>query len=810
MKLFLRLFLSAVVVAVAMVSAHAAEVELTLKSKEELNRIDEKVYSHFLEHIYHSVNGGLWGDLVWNRSFEDNDAGGWSQNDGIITQKSRSEGQWFAFGDANWGDYEYTLEAKKNGGTEGFLIPFRVQNNEVFSWVNLGGWQNRQHGIERRNAWQQRQGVVGRQVNGNIETGKWYSIKVRCEENNTKVWLDDQLLFDQNDDGAAKTGSVGIGTWNTQAEFRNIKVTSLDGKTVLLAKTPEVSQQVKIRNWETWGDATVALNTTDAINGKASLQIIPSAPGVHTIGEHPIGGIQQRGMNLKGGETYLLSLWAKQPGATNAVNAIHFDFANEADLRQHQTFNTRFDNSNKWTRLEIEITPDSAIFPDHVQGIFRVITIGSNTILIDQISIMPKSWAENGGFRPDLLDAIDALKAPLIRWPGGCFASAYRWKDGIGPQEKRGPYPFSIWDDREVNSYGTDEFLEMCRRVGTEPLIVINTGTLGWNANRTPECANVDWVQEACDWLEYCNGPVTSKWGKVRAENGHPEPYHVKYWEIDNEIETSADEYIANLKKFIPAMKKIDPTVKIIACGSWRGSRLQWDSRLVNEAGELFDYLSFHQYDDPNTFADGPGKIEKYFRELGQVIADSPNKHVKIFDSEWNAQSTDWRTGLYCGGMLNVFERCGDVVEIAAPALFLRHNVATAWDNAFINFDNKSWYPAPNYVVMKLWREHYAPIRIALNGETGPLNTVATKSEDGKTVYFKAVNPTNESCNVTLRLDRPVESAKMQFIAASDLRTRNTLENPNTIAPRIGDIKRDGQTVTLTLPPYSAAVVTVQ
>ena len=777
----------------------AADVELNIDTTQELNRIDEKIYGHFLEHIYHSVNGGLWGDLVWNRSFEDNSSGGWSQTNDVIVQKSLDVDQRFVFGEIDWQNYEYTLEARKTGGTEGFLILFHVQNDEQFSWVNLGGWQNRQHGIERRNASQNRQSVIGRQISGGIETGKWYTIKVRCEDNNTKIWLDDQLLFDQNDDGAAKTGSVGVGTWGTQAEFRNIKVTSLDGKTVLLAEMPELKQQLKLRHWEVFGDAEVSLNDTDTYNSKYALQI--------TSRGDSYCGIKQSGFHLNRGETYIVSCWMKQLDGDHPL-PFCFNFRYGYTAAEYSGQMT----SNEWKFFQTEFSPVSTSDPDIIDDATFCLNITRNghTVLIDQISIMPKSWAENGGFRPDLLGAIDALKAPIIRWPGGCFASAYRWKDGIGPQEKRGAYPFTIWDDREVNSYGTDEFLDMCRRVKTEPLIVINTGTRGWNANRTPESANVDWVQEACDWLEYCNGPITSKWGKVRAENGHPEPYNVKYWEIDNEIETSVEEYIASIKKFVPAMKKIDPTIKIIVCGSWRGARLQWDGRLVNEVGELFDYLSFHQYDDPNTFADGPGRIEKYFRELGKVIADSPNKHVKIFDSEWNAQSTDWRTGLYCGGMLNVFERCGDIVEIAAPALFLRHNSAKDWDNAFVNFDNKSWYPAPNYVVMKLWREHYAPIRIALNGETGPLNTVATQSEDGKTVYFKVVNPTNEPHNVMLKLDRPVESAKMQFVVASSLRDRNTLENPSTIAPQSGDVKHDGQTVTLTLPAYSATVVTVQ
>ena len=181
-------------------TAGAADVELTLRPEQELNRIDEKIYSHFLEHIYHSINGGLWGELVWNRSFEDNDGGGWSleanaaENGGEIIQKSLGDDQRFVFGDANWSDYELTLEAQKTGGAEGFLVLFRVQNDKVFSWANLGGWQNKQHGVERRSEQQNRQGVVGPMPNGSIETGKWYSIKIRCEGDNVKVSLDGKQM----------------------------------------------------------------------------------------------------------------------------------------------------------------------------------------------------------------------------------------------------------------------------------------------------------------------------------------------------------------------------------------------------------------------------------------------------------------------------------------------------------------------------------------------------------------------------------------------------------------------------------------
>ena len=120
--------------------------------------------------------------------------------------------------------------------------------------------------------------------------------------------------------------------------------------------------------------------------------------------------------------------------------------------------------------------------------------------------------------------------------------------------------------------------------------------------------------------------------------------------------------------------------------------------------------------------------------------------------SEWNAQSTDWRTGLYAAGLLNAFERSGDIVGMAAPALFLRHVSASAWDNAFMNFDQCGWFPAPNYVVMKLWRDAYASQEIAVIGDPGPLNVSAVRSPRDGTIRFKAVNPAPAAVTVKLAL----------------------------------------------------------
>ncbi|MFC1794918.1 hypothetical protein ACFL3Q_15190, partial [Planctomycetota bacterium] len=138
-------------VCVVTVLSPARGVTLTVDPDRVVSEIDNKIYGHFLEHIFHSVNGGLWGELVWNRSFEQNKLGQWTVRGQTIAQESMGTNVRLTFGDTDWRDYEYTLEAKKTGGQEGFLILFRVKSEDDFYWCNLGGWGNARHAIERGN-----------------------------------------------------------------------------------------------------------------------------------------------------------------------------------------------------------------------------------------------------------------------------------------------------------------------------------------------------------------------------------------------------------------------------------------------------------------------------------------------------------------------------------------------------------------------------------------------------------------------------------------------------------------------------------
>ena len=778
----------------------ADSLDVTVNANKVLNPVDVRVYSHFLEHIYHSCNGGLWGELVWNRSFEAGQGCEWKCQNDVWTQSSARGNARLVFGNENWTNYEMTCNAKKLQGREGFLLLFRAKGSDYY-WVNLGGWQNVRDGLERGFAEGERD--VRRSVPAKFapfvkwENGRTYALKLIVRGTHFECWCDGKKIMEA-DDEALTSGAAGLGTWETAAEFSNVRVKDLAGNLLFDgSKTnPKPKNPPEVRYWQTTGAA--ALLEGNARNSKRFVRF-----------ETP-GTLSQANYAFEKNERYDYSFWVRGSGSVTFQSQ---EIAVNANDWEKITGSFQVSESTKDGTLTISLHPQDG-----------------KTLDLDQVSIMPKSWKEKfHGFRPDLLQAIRAIQPELIRWPGGCYASAYRWKDGIGPQDDRRSYPVELWGDVDVNSFGIDEYLQMCELVGATPHVVANIGTRQWTDRAGITNEKIDWLTEVCDWLEYCNGPATSRWGAIRAKNGHPEPYGVRYWEIDNEVHpgfTSEAEYVAVLKELVPRMKAIDPTITIIACGSWTGNRDQWDSEVVKQAGDLFSFLSTHQYDNPNGYAVNPFNNRRFFESRQEIIAHSGHPAVKIFDSEWNAQSTDWRTGLHAGGILNCFEQAGDVLKIASPALFLRHVSADAWDNAFINFDHTGWFPAPNYVVMKLWREHYAPNRVELvsasaplNGENPIVNAVATKSEDGKTLCLKVVNNQLEDAEMNVTFQGvTVKSASAQAVtpkleagepAEAKLIKRNTLDEPNAIAPEPLEVRGEGNARSVTLPSLSAVVITV-
>ena len=260
-------------------------------------------------------------------------------------------------------------------------------------------------------------------------------------------------------------------------------------------------------------------------------------------------------------------------------------------------------------------------------------------------------WTKDGKeLRSDTVDLIKQLNPPMIRYPGGNFASGYHWEDGIGPKELRPRRHDAAWQAEESNQVGTDEFLTFCEEIGTVACLVVNDGS------GTPD--------EAAKWVAYCNSPEETEMGRLRASNGHPHPYNVKYWGVGNEVwgawqigTTSAAEYVKRFKRFVSAMKEVDPTIQIIAVGNHPltddaadPARL-WNLEVLKNAGGFIDFISWHIYQpekegwqeapDPfelfKTICAAPLDIETYIHRINQQIIDA-GFEGKIFQAldEWN------------------------------------------------------------------------------------------------------------------------------------------------------------------------------
>lgn len=286
------------------------------------------------------------------------------------------------------------------------------------------------------------------------------------------------------------------------------------------------------------------------------------------------------------------------------------------------------------------------------------------------------SLSDARGFRKDVLQAVKDLRVPILRWPGGNFASGYHWMDGIGPKDKRPRRMELAWHAVESNRFGTDEFLTYCAEIGAEPYICINMG------NGT--------MDEAAAWVEYCNGTADTYYANLRRANGREEPYGVKYWGLGNEVygqwqigHKSAEDYAKAALEYAKVMKWVDPNISLIACGA---NDPDWDRTVLERLINYVDYISIHIYVGPRgedkyySLVANSELIERRLRILEGVIEAAMakarrSKPLYIAFDEWNVwyrehgngleEKYDLADALMVASFLNSFIRHADTVKIA-------------------------------------------------------------------------------------------------------------------------------------------------
>ena len=267
---------------------------------------------------------------------------------------------------------------------------------------------------------------------------------------------------------------------------------------------------------------------------------------------------------------------------------------------------------------------------------FELVARGKGQLWIGAVSAMRVSSALEGGIRSDIGTKIIEAGIKMLRWPGGNFASDYLWMDGIGPTDRRPTRLNRAWNELEPNDLGTHEFLDFCEQINVTPFICVNAGSGS--------------VEEAAAWVEYCNGPNDSEWGRVRASNGRDKPWGVQHWSIGNEIwgnfqtgHVDPETYAHRAIDFALAMKSKDSSIHLTAVGHVRNTLGRWNEFISSILGPYVDAIAVHYYNlNPAVLREEPSASDKWDALTAgpKSTASALRDTIAVIDRYWSGQET--------------------------------------------------------------------------------------------------------------------------------------------------------------------------
>lgn len=451
------------------------------------------------------------------------------------------------------------------------------------------------------------------------------------------------------------------------------------------------------------------------------------------------------------------------------------------------------------------------------------------------------------GLRMDVIDALRKIRIPVLRWPGGCFASAYHWKDGIGRDRKK--VFDKAWRVEEPNTFGTDEFIELCRKIGAEPYLCTNAGT------GTPE--------EMGEWVEYCNLQNKGQWAKKRIENGYEKPHAVPYWSIGNENwgahemgAKTAEEWGWFVAESAKMIKRTDPSVSLFAPSL---PTLEWNEPLIKSAGKYIDWICIHKYWDRSNAEEAyetcmtyTMTIDKDINKIRHILgALGCPDHVKIAFDEWNLRS--WylphiveldnvqadvcarlrdkndinsrytvADAVFTACFLNSCLRNCDIVGMAnlSPVVNTRGAIYT-YDRGIVL--------RPVYHVYDMYVNQLEEVVVDswINDKTGyfdvdngnkvnrinNLDCIATCSPDGKNTAAAICNRNpDKDFEIRLHINGPeaFNSVKMLVLGAASKDAYNDVDRPSAVKIHQETVCMEGDGIKFSIPPHSVIVIRTQ
>ncbi len=438
-------------------------------------------------------------------------------------------------------------------------------------------------------------------------------------------------------------------------------------------------------------------------------------------------------------------------------------------------------------------------------GRLEITSRGSGRLTIGTASLMP---ADNIlGWRADTVARVKELDAPVYRWPGGNFVSGYDWKDGIGDRDRRPPRKNPAWRGVESNDVGLHEYMELMREIGAEPFVAVNTG-LGD-------------VASAAEQIQYANGPTDTPMGKLRAENGHPEPFGIEWWAIGNEMygdwqlgHMPLTDYVEKHKAVVDAMRAEDPDIRPIGVGAVG----EWSETMLGNAADHMELLSEHLYwqdrDDVPAHVEqvvtGIRRVADAHRGYRQELASLDGKDIRIALDEWN-----YWYGPNEYGELGTRYFLQDGLGIAAglhemfrnsDLFFMANYAQTVNVIGAIKTTKTEAEMEPTGLALALYRHRFGTVPVSVETDPAPLDVAAAWTEDRTALTVAVVNPTGDEKTLKLDLQGAEATGRaMRFVLTGDGRWAHNAPGH----PRGVDIARSSVTSggdRIAVPPLSVTL----
>ncbi|MDE5783615.1 MAG: carbohydrate binding domain-containing protein [Prevotella sp.] len=525
------------------------------------------------------------------------------------------------------------------------------------------------------------------------------------------------------------------------------------------------------------------------------------------------------GIGVEKNKEYRFSVWAKAPKGNSQVRV---QLINEQAMYERQNFSeVKLDvTSAEWKKYTVTIKSTRT----EPKANLRIFLSSTNPVCLEHVSLFPTDTykGRENGLRRDLAQALEDMHPGVFRFPGGCIVegttldSRYQWKNTIGPVENR-PLNRNRWEDTfdyryfadYYQSYGLGffEFFQLCEDIKAEPLPVLSVGLACQFQNGPDAHAKMDelqpFIDDCLDLIEFANGPIDSKWGKIRAEMGHPEPFNMKYLGIGNEQWDTP--YFERLTPFVKAVREKYPNIKIVGTSGpdSEGKKFErgWEAMKAQKA----DLVDEHFYRPENWFLATPDAKERY-GNCGAMRYDSyDRKGPKVFAGEYacHGKGKKWNhyeTSLYEAAFMTGLERNADIVEMATYAPLFAHVDGWQWRPDLIWYDNLRMFKSVSYYVQQLYAMNKGTNVLSLTMNKQPVagldgqdglfaSSVYDKTTDE--VIIKVINTSKQAQPITVNLlgmkgERTAQTLTLSHNGSMD--DENTLDQPEKIKPTEGNV----------------------